>query len=1783
VFVLKKIYFMAFITIIVCCLFIGCVGGTKDQQDPNTGEISNPKSLELYLSNDAVEISWEQPDENSSEIQSYEISLETQDLSSNKRLIKDLPATQTYYLFENITIDDNFEITVNPIPKDPVIYTSKKATIDSLEKEGVFVLFEGIVVDGENNTLSVQDVNITAGDITAKTDLNGQFQIYVPRTVEQISLNHTDYRKTILQKEILDELYTKNGVYIPSEDLLFLIQPIEVEEEVIAEEGAEVSDETGEVKVKVEPDSFDTDVKVSLSSPEKKNVDEEQNKALKSISLKITDSLNNNVSFKKPVLININFNNVNSNLPSRFYPEFVKNTPRISDAIRAVLNEADLEFLFTQTDADGQTKGANGSFDPETMNATILADSAGDFSLIPNINIPVGINNSDLTTSQNRNGALNCSVDLDIDVFSYDLVKKYFGGVLTANFEFEVYEKREETNVLIKKKILQRVFMSVSNIKPVFDITALTDVRTKFINDPSAKEGKGYEFFVDDGKLLDESISDIENDPVLSDFFSRVDDVLLLQEMEQDKKYLIKLRFKLATPFGKITHHFDLGSFTTEGQQENPPTSSKIINTSTTADSISLQWEECPDDDFDHYDVYIKQSGTLLPWKNVSTTSLNQMTMNQDMYEHFNQNREYSLQIYTYDEAGLYSTGLATKVTTKNKVPEKISVFPGQDENAITSGSVLLNWEVSNEPDFKKYVIYYEKKEDNPVAGFSENASKTEVELRSVNSFRIEDLQNETEYTFSVIVIDNGGESSDFNKTKITTAQYTPLVAPEIKFHEVKEISSNNYEITIYWKDHSTTEEGYRVYNSLSETVWEQPKNSYKFVETIPASPGYTYPFTVEVFRGKLKEKANTDIKIPEKVEKPTIPTVSSTTVTKDSISVNWQEDGNVDLYYVYISVDGYNWILKETLEANQIELLSLKPSTTYHIRIKAVNSGGSSEVKIEVKTDEPPPFTGPENVTVTAKSFDFVTLQWDQTQDTLSYYIYRKTNAEQALSPIGHTSGSNSNFTDSNVLPETTYTYEIRSYNPNRGGESDNNPSVNVTTEAAPSPPPAPVNLMAIYENDDADEEEYGHINISWEPADDTKIDTYKIEKKVIPDEGDIYLLTIQDIPSASLSYIDDGINGNNSYSYKIMGKNNNGDGDWTTYTDEIYVEDLSRPPTSPEINYPANNSDMVEPECPFAWSKSDDLNGDFSHYVLEINEATRITVDGRENTSYQVILKYNTQYQWKVYAYDNEGNFSVSQNASFKTKEKEKKTVFGQLSSINLKPDESGVLELIVINAKGLKEISLKLDYADAITSLELKNNNANVSSVSRTVKTFNIELESPLATDEEAVIAQFDVVAGVQTGTGLIEVSPDSLFYDEDREQMNHDIGDGNITVYRLKKGSVTISQEKERIMQGESIGINLNFSDISECASAVIEMTVNQPVQDYSLTNWNFLEGTTVATEVNADTIRIAISSLGNDLFDLTGDYQMRFLPENADVNYKFELNSVVIHVENGESLNSDLFGTAQTYCENHSLDITTVGNAPEGTTFEGSVKLTGPASMSDLDFAINFDTNHFEFDSVEIAQQYTNTKIATSTGSVQCTIQADEGVFISEGDLVTFKLNALREGNRIVQITEPAATYCVDGSENILFQPEGQLLTDTVNINVTKVQPVLEFSDVETKYNENYTVNLHFSHLPDLKSFDLFIDYDPQFSERVAVTTGEELASFMTISDVYTDEDMKELRITAAASSPVNLFDENLLTVTFKALNKGVDYLMIDPKTEFWNSSENRIEVDLNDTSRVEIQ
>ena len=152
-----------------------------------------------------------------------------------------------------------------------------------------------------------------------------------------------------------------------------------------------------------------------------------------------------------------------------------------------------------------------------------------------------------------------------------------------------------------------------------------------------------------------------------------------------------------------------------------------------------------------------------------------------------------------------------------------------------------------------------------------------------------------------------------------------------------------------------------------------------------------------------------------------------TTNTSNKQIDLAWEEVQGSTAYNVYRSINPQGTYDKiGTTPDNHYSDISVLPATTYWYKISWSNPYTESLLSnsVTVTTD----LYVPNHLTACTVGSKQIDLSWDATQGSLAYNIYRSNNEEGTYEKIGTT--SNTYYSDTDVLPATTYWYKVSGSN---------------------------------------------------------------------------------------------------------------------------------------------------------------------------------------------------------------------------------------------------------------------------------------------------------------------------------------------------------------------------------------------------------------------------------------------------------------------------------------------------------------------------------------------------------------------------------------------------------------------------------------------------------------------------------------------------------------------------------------------------------------------------------
>ncbi|MBI3111316.1 MAG: fibronectin type III domain-containing protein [Ignavibacteriales bacterium] len=425
---------------------------------------------------------------------------------------------------------------------------------------------------------------------------------------------------------------------------------------------------------------------------------------------------------------------------------------------------------------------------------------------------------------------------------------------------------------------------------------------------------------------------------------------------------------------------------------------------------------------------------------------------------------------------------------------------------------------------------------------------------------------------------------------------------------------------------------------STSQTVGGLANNTTHFWRVRALNAGGASDWsTVWRFTTNVSAPATPTLVSPSNgsVNQPTTPTLT------------WNPVSSADTYRLQVSTSSsFATMLIEdsTITSTSREVGPLSQGTTYSWRVSARNSAGSSTFSsTRTFTTVPPPPDQP----ILASPADgatyqptTLTLSWNAVSGAQTYRLQVSTSASFASTIVDDSTLSGTSMQVGALATNTQYYWRVRAKNAGGTGPSSNTWSF-ITTEAAPSPPAAPV--LSSPSNGATGVPQ--SPTLSWSAS--AGATSYQLQVSGTSDFGS--LVTDRSGLSSTSSMVE-GLAENTTYHWRVRAYNAGGAGDWSTAWS--FTTDLSAP-SAPMLTAPTHGSVDVPTDPVLSWSTS----AEAWTYRLQVSTTTSFvsTVfdDPTLSTSSKQIgpLANNTTYYWRVNATNSGGTGPWSNISRFTT----------------------------------------------------------------------------------------------------------------------------------------------------------------------------------------------------------------------------------------------------------------------------------------------------------------------------------------------------------------------------------------------------------------------------------------------------------------------------------------------------------------------------------------------------
>jgi hypothetical protein len=269
-----------------------------------------------------------------------------------------------------------------------------------------------------------------------------------------------------------------------------------------------------------------------------------------------------------------------------------------------------------------------------------------------------------------------------------------------------------------------------------------------------------------------------------------------------------------------------------------------------------------------------------------------------------------------------------------------------------------------------------------------------------------------------------------------------------------------------------------------------------------------------------------------------------ATAVSKSQINLSWTDNSNNETGFKIErkqGTSGWSQIATVGGNATTYQNTGLTPNTNYTYRVYAYNSGGSSDYSNEASatTFSLNPPAAPTNLVAVAISDGQINLSWiDNSNNETGFKIQRRTvvNGVPGGWDFAVTTVANATtFTNTSLLPSTTYEYRVCSTNDD--GDSAWSNIATATTQAAQPPNGIPSGLTAVAVS-------YTQINLAWTDT-STNETGFELQRKLT--NGGSWVTISSNIGANTTSYSNTGLTPNTSYTYHIRAINGSGSSGWS------------------------------------------------------------------------------------------------------------------------------------------------------------------------------------------------------------------------------------------------------------------------------------------------------------------------------------------------------------------------------------------------------------------------------------------------------------------------------------------------------------------------------------------------------------------------------------------------------------------------------------------------------------
>ena len=370
----------------------------------------------------------------------------------------------------------------------------------------------------------------------------------------------------------------------------------------------------------------------------------------------------------------------------------------------------------------------------------------------------------------------------------------------------------------------------------------------------------------------------------------------------------------------------------------------------------------------------------------------------------------------------------APVVTTVPLAPANLTA------TAISSTQIDLAWQdrASNETDFQ-----IERRIGN--GGF------TQIAIVSANATNHRDtgLQPETAYTYRVRAINALGNSGWSNQVTRTISETRPVVQIDLT---AMVISSSRIDLS--WNTDSSNANAFelerKTENGVFALIATRNVDERRYSDTgLP--PGTSYTYRVRATNAVGGSDWSNQAIVTTSSTNPIVEILLAPIVVSDTqIDLNWEASPGAGITF---GIDrktenrGFAQIATVDADVTRYSDVGLTPGVRYTYRIRAISAVGdagiSNQVTLTPVITSPP---SPSNLMLTVVSKNQINLTWqDNSENESGFEIDRKTEADLFFRAMVTVGAAATAYSDTNLQPNTVYTYRICAFNGAGNSEPSN------------------------------------------------------------------------------------------------------------------------------------------------------------------------------------------------------------------------------------------------------------------------------------------------------------------------------------------------------------------------------------------------------------------------------------------------------------------------------------------------------------------------------------------------------------------------------------------------------------------------------------------------------------------------------------------------------------------------------------------------------------------------